>query len=307
MSRVSLACLAFAWIAASPRATFAQTVALEWSAPDECADSGEMQDRVSQRLGESTSRAPLSASGRIERTPSGYTLTLRTPTGERQLEAASCDELVESAAVILALLIDPRAVHEPKEVEPEPEPEAEETEPEPTASPATNPEDRVLRGFVRAELIGDAGLLPRVGLGPGLAGGVTWYQTTFEFSANYFPAHDLRKDDGMGVGDLHAFAGSLGACQALLPKPELGPCLFVEYAWLSGRGTVPPVDNDSGGLWSLLIAARLSVALGSSFGWVLEFAMGLPTSVGEFKVQGEVVHKTGAVVGRARTGLEVRF
>jgi hypothetical protein len=304
---------------AMPCAALAAPLELAWDAPDACPDREAVEALVSQRLGErSTPRAaPLTASGRISTGPTGFALTLRTPTGERKLEAASCDELAQSAAVILALLIDPRAAPvPPPSVEPEPEPEPEpDPEPAEESSPtsAPNSASRMVHGFVRAELVGDVGLLPSVGLGPGVAGGVVVDRTTLELSGTYLPAHDVTQGDDDDVGDLRAFIGRLGACQALLAKPALGPCAFVEYTRLLGGGddSLEPHHDVDGGLWSLLAAARLSVGIDASFGWILELGVGLPLSIAEFSVgegaSARTVHRTSRVVGHARTGLELRF
>jgi hypothetical protein len=296
----------------------AEPLELEWDAPDGCPDREAVEKLVSRQMGERVTTklsAPLSASGRVALTSGAYTLTLRTPTGDRRLEAETCDELAEGAAVILALLIDPHAA--PTQP-PEPEPEPNEPDPEAAAgttreaSPpmAANDAKRVLRGFLRPELIGDAGLLPRVGLGLGFAGGVTWYRATFELSGTFFPTHDLRSGQ-TDLGDLRAFTGRIGVCDAWLARPALGPCFFMEYARLiasGGEGLTPMGKIVDGGLWSLLPAARLAMAIGASFGWVLELGIGLPLSVAAFTVENRgTLHETSRLVGRARTGFELRF
>lgn len=310
----------FGFALALPCAATAEPDALEldWDAPSSCPDEDAVERLVSQHLGERTAprAAPLVASGRISVAAQGFALSLRTPTGERRLDAASCDELAQSAAVILALLIDPRALPAPAPSptttpEPEPEPEAEPADSSPT--PAANSAARFVHGFVRAELAGDAGLLPHVGLGPGVAGGVVIYRTTIELSGTYLPTHDVTDEQDRDAGDLRAFIGRLGACHSFVATPEVGPCAFAEYTRLVGRGddALKPVLDVDAGLWSLLLAARLSVGIGASFGWMLEIGLGLPLSVAEFtagaREPAQTVHKTNGVVGRARTGLELRF
>jgi hypothetical protein len=300
-------CLVLLFVVALPPAAHADPLELAWDSPDDCPDRDDVEELVAQRLGERavTSNVPLSASGRVAQTPNGFSLTLRTPHGERRLEAPSCDELAQSAAVILALLIDPHAAPEP---EPEPEPDSD-SDAETSAPTAANSRSRAWHGFVRAELVADAGLLPNVSLGPGLAGGVVLYRTTFELAATYLPTQGIARSTG-DVGELRALGARFGVCQDLLQNPGLGPCLFVEYTRLVGRGSgLDPVRDVDGGLWSLLLAARLSVPFGTTFAWMLELGIGLPLSVAEFTVgsPGETVHETNAVVGRARTGIELRF
>lgn len=306
---------------ALPCAAAAEPLALDWDAPNGCPDEDDVEKLVSQRLGEhsTTSTSQLSASGRVVRTPAGFALTLSTPTGERRLESARCDELAQSAAVILALLIDPRAIPQtPPAAKPEPAPDPS-PEPEPVPDSAENPQPsaaasdpRRAHGFIRAELVGDAGLLPRVGIGPGVAGGVILDRTTIELSGSYLPGHDVR-DAGSDVGDLRAFIGRLGACQALLARPNLGPCGFVEYTRLVGRGDsgLEPARDVDATVWSLLAAARVSGGIGPAFGWMLEIGIGFPLEGASFKVgagdAARSVHQTGGVVGRARAGIELRF
>ena len=300
-----------------PCVAFAEPLALDWDAPGGCPDEDDVEALVAQRLGEhsTTSTSRLSASGRVTQTPTGFLLTLSTPTGERRLESARCDELAQSAAVILALLIDPHALPQTPSAAaaasevPEPEPAA----PEVAQPSATYTRPLVLHGSLRAELVGDAGLLPRVSLGPGVAGGVVLNRTTLEISGTYLPGQDVRAEAGYDVGDLRAFIGRLGACQALLARPSLGPCGFVEYTRLSGRGdagldTSRRVDAT---VWSLLAAARLGGELGPSLGFLLEVGVAFPLEGASFRVgSGDAarsVHQTGAVLGRARAGIELRF
>jgi hypothetical protein len=303
-------------VVAQPQVAFAAPLELDWDAPDPCPDRDDVDALVMRHLGErSTTRAPVAASGRVTQTSNGYVLTLRTSTGERRLEAVSCDELAQSAAVILALLIDPRAAPPEPVVEEEPEPAAEEpaeAEPEEPASrsaPYAGLES--VRGFVRLEAVGDLGFLPSLAVGPGLAAGVIWNRTTIELSGSYFPTQDIEYE-GRDVGDVRVFSGRLGVCQAVIARPEFGPCLFAEYARLVGGGetNLDPSSDFKGGLWSLLLAARVWVPFGSVGGAMFELGLGLPVPGGDFKVQDgreRIVHRTSTMIGRARTGFELRF
>ncbi len=314
MRLLARTCLLFGLISASPRvaAQGSSALALAWDVPAECGDESRVFSSVSQRLGERAAVGTrVEASGRIERTAGGYALALRTPTGERRLEAASCDELIESAAVILALLIDPR-VQEP-EAEPDSEAEAEpEPEPEPTAEsdPTSASGPSPWSGLLRAEVLADIGLLPRFGLAPGLALGAGFEQTYLEVSASYFPTHDVSNQNGIGdVGDLRAFNTRFGACQLFFRAPAIGPCVFGEYTRITGGGSseLMPREEVDVALWSLLVAARLTLPIQGMFGWMFEVGIALPTRKAGFTVEGAAVHETSDVVGRLRTGLELRF
>ncbi|HKP63600.1 MAG TPA: hypothetical protein VJV78_42990 [Polyangiales bacterium] len=292
MRVLSLVCsIALGQIALS-RAHAAEPLELEWSAPAGCPDREYVRGEVSERLGERAAQgSPLSASGQIEATAAGFELQLRAQGGERRLEAASCEELAESAAVILALLIDPQAASPP---------------------PAASEPGLRVWGAVRAELVGDLGLLPGPSLGPGLALAIGIENSSLELSGTYLPTQDLESPtDGEDVGDLRAFAGRVSFCQLLLPSVGLSPCASLEYARLTGAGSgsldqAKPVDAS---IWSLLLAARWSPSLGGPWLFVLELAAGLPFSFAAFTLQPSdlAAHETGKVLGRLRAGLELRF
>jgi hypothetical protein len=266
---------------------------LEWTAPAGCPDRERVLQAVSERLGERADQGePLSASGEIEVTPAGFALQLRAQGGERLLSAGSCEELAESAAVILALLIDPQVA------------------PPPTAASEPGPP---IWGLVRVELVGDLGLLPGPSLGPGLAVAIGIAGSSLELSGAYLPTQDPSSPSGAeDVGDLRAFTGRVSMCQVLVPALGLGPCASLEYARLTGGGSATLMDSKtvSAGLWSLLLAARLSLPLGGSFALMLELAVGLPFSVAAFTLDPSdsvVAHETSEVLGRLRSGLEFRF
>ncbi len=89
-------------------------VDLAWSAPAECPSVSDVRAAVSRDLGATPQRgAPLVARATVARSNMGWTalLVVTGPdgTGERALHAATCGELADATALILALAIDPRA------------------------------------------------------------------------------------------------------------------------------------------------------------------------------------------------------
>jgi hypothetical protein len=291
MRVLSLVCsIAIGQVALS-HAKAAEQLELEWSAPAGCPDRAQVLRSVSERLGDRAPEgSPLSASGEVEATPAGFALRLHAQGGERRLEAASCEELAESAAVILALLIDPQPP------------------PPPSAASASGPP---IWGAVRAELIGDLGLLPGPSLGPGIALAVGIAHSSLELSGSYLPTQHLHSPStSQDVGVLRVFAGRVSFCQLLFPALGLGPCASLEYARLTGGGndTLEESKTVGASVWSLLLAARWSVSLAGSLGFMLELAVGLPFSVAAFTVDPSgVAHETDSVLGRVRSGLELRF
>lgn len=83
-------------------------IQLEWRSPDECLLAANVEHSV-QRM---VKREPLvvqTARVVIERHESRWTATLDMQHGVRRLEGASCEELAETLAVVIALAIDPLA------------------------------------------------------------------------------------------------------------------------------------------------------------------------------------------------------
>ena len=129
---------------------------VRWDAPPQCGTADDVRAEVS-RLGvvpRQSEDAPLSVSGTVARNDDGtWRLTLVVDRGgrprARALEAASCQALVDSAAFIIAIALDPSVGGEEPTPPPEPaEPEAP-PEPEPPERAAPSP-DRTLWLAVQA-------------------------------------------------------------------------------------------------------------------------------------------------------------
>lgn len=99
----------------------APTFPLEWRAPSVCGSEAEFQSAVNQRLPEASKPArPLTFVVEVRRVGDEFELRLviadAGERSERVLAAAGCRELVETAALIVAMAIDPRvAAVEPAE------------------------------------------------------------------------------------------------------------------------------------------------------------------------------------------------
>lgn len=299
-----LAVLLLVFTAGSTRAEDRVPIELTWNAPAECPDRDWVLRSIAARL-DSAALQPTAAkraSARVARKGDGYTLTLQTDQGERQLNAASCEELAGSAALILAFIADPRRAELPAAA-----PEL------PTAAESGTP--LPLSGYVRAEWLVDVGMLPQAATGPGIALGLTLADTSFELAAGFLLNNSVNYVVAGGGGQqtlaqLHAFAAQLGVCQRLIEGPELGVCLFGEHM----RVTADPDEavksrtTPSAPVWTVLTAARLAVPIGTRLAWYVELGLGVPLLGARFRVEGlGVIHETGNVVGRLRTGLGFRF
>lgn len=122
--------------------------AVRWEAPPECGTADDVRAEVT-RLGvapQPGDDATLSVSGTVARNDDGtWRLTLVVDRDgrprARALEAASCRALVDSAAFIIAIALDPSVGGEDPEPTPEPEPPPAEPEAiEPLDDPEPEPE-----------------------------------------------------------------------------------------------------------------------------------------------------------------------
>jgi hypothetical protein len=302
-----------------------EDVDLAWDAPDDCPDRAWVLRSIAARLNGAAAqpRAAISASGRIERRASDYALTLRTEQGERQLNAASCEELAGSAALILAFIVDPQHTPEPAAVA-APPPET----PAPAGDAAAAADEKAaeieatasgptlaLTGYARAEWTVDVGMMAHAATGPGISIGLTLVDTSMELSAAFLLNNSVSYVAAGGEGasslaHLSAFMAQLGLCQRVLRGPDLGICVLGEHM----RMTADPADalasrsTHSAPVWSVLAAARAAVPIGTRFAWVVELGIGVPLLGARFRVDGiGVIHETGDVVGRLRTGLRLSF
>ncbi|MGE0790785.1 MAG: hypothetical protein AB7S26_34240 [Sandaracinaceae bacterium] len=123
--------LAAALALLAPRPAAAQErLAFAWTAPPECPTRERVLDEIARLLGgEIPDGDPLIVEGAARADPAGFALTLRTRAqgedgaaldGTRELDGASCDELSDAAALVVALMIDPQRVAEASAVSEEP-------------------------------------------------------------------------------------------------------------------------------------------------------------------------------------------
>lgn len=344
----ALAC-ALACVIAGSQPVSAQ-MAIAWTAPDGCPREAAFVAEVERVLGRALSPEDgqrVNVHADVASDGPGFTLELRTQAGaaqgERKLRAPNCDELFAAAAVIVALLVDPEAVHR-KSASPSASaspsttsasPSASASHPASTSQPvgppdagATAPagaapphepatEDPVVaqvagataRWFVRANLVADYGSLPEVGLGPGLGIGAQLGALTVELSGSYLPSQQAVVE-GRSVAALEVAAAGVGLCYALAFAPALAPCVRAEYGRMWGRGQgLRRGDLERSGSVAL-------VQLGLRAQWSPEpwFVLGAEVGPGllplhtVFTVAGVgTVHEPNTLVLRLRAGAALRF
>ncbi len=171
---------------------------LTWDAPRGCDQADSVRARVGARLaGRPQPDVSLNAAGTITASDAGYVMSLTLRQGEnesaRSFEATTCEEVVETAVLLMVMTLDPLAIPEPPPTEPEPQPEPEpapepepppepEPEPEPAPAPAPEPEPQPQPPGAKLEARGRLG----GGLGFGPLPGVSG---VFELAAGVGQTH----------------------------------------------------------------------------------------------------------------------
>jgi hypothetical protein len=203
----------------------AASVRLTWHAPPACPKRTHLEQRIAQHLGrdldQSVEKPALEISGIVSAPPEHadpwlleLVITRGDTTGSRKLEADTCAELVDAAAFISAVAIDPTVATSEPEPEPRPEPKP---QPEPEPQPQPKPEPTRAEQPTAPQASGPRGALA-------LSGGVG-----FGALPRIFPAVDLR-----------------GALLVKRARIELG----LQH----GFATQTPIIDDVGGRFWVLVA-----------------------------------------------------
>jgi hypothetical protein len=231
-----------------------------------CADGGEVSFLAERALGRPLSDIPGPRfSIEIERRGGGFTARLETHAaadssgaGVRSFRAPSCDELVETLglAVAIALGVNPKASPPPAAPEHSTPTEwvAEASEPDRSpAAPGDHPQLTAL-GWV----IGDSGSLPSPALGVGLGAALRWTALELRGGGLWLPARrgapaGLPNGDGSPGAEIGLLLGSAQACAPLSLKTdavELGVCAGWELGRMHATGTGVLRPYRKGALWS---------------------------------------------------------
>ncbi len=250
---------------------------------------------------------------------------------QRELEADECSELVNAAAFVIALTLDP-----PMGASPETEPTSEipETTAEPPAGapeqeqPTPPPDPRGSRADdaspVSLDSPSDAGFHTTVGLHAALAhavapepllgGGVSVSLLWLDDSSIWDPTLRLSVDYVAGAGftaaggeaSFRLAGGTLELCPVLLGDVRFGvrPCAMFTAGAVSASGSFTPLNETHTRPWGVLGGAL--VAHGAlSPGLVAELSLGLGATLVRDTYQFEpvVLHEVGPLAARGTFGI----
>jgi len=286
-----------------------------WSAPKECPAQGEVEQRMRDKL---PAGAEASARARVEKHKKGFKLTLEIPSrGERVLEADTCDAVIASAAVVLAMSY--QADHPKEEAQPAPKEEkpaapvivpasidSEKEAPKPPPSEAP----RSLFG-ARAEGAVDVGLLPTPTFGGGIAFGVDPIARLHVelFGGLYASQEATLASDATRGATFSLVSGGARGCYSITRKIEIGPCLGAEVVSISANGFgAARVTNATSLTWGPEASAAALVPIAGPISLRAGAGAFFPLARQSFVITAQgTVHRADAVAFRAFVGPEVRF
>jgi hypothetical protein len=298
------------------RAAFASTAAslIEWDAPAACRGALDVYGRLSSVLGEEpeTLGRLSHVRGSVVQTPKGYRLVLETleqgRRSSRLFEAASCDDLVDAAALAIALAMAPDTPLAGSSADPEPASDLEQsTIPLDSAPSGANPPSTAprLRAFASANALIEYGALPRLGMGVAVSGGARLGALSFGAYGVLLASERLRVAPAQNV-EFDLSLGGLRACYALFERaPRLDACAAFEAGRFNALGLSLAPAREAHDLWAAAGGAlQAEWPLSGALGIQLRAEPMLPLIRKQYTVNGsESVHAPAALSSRLYLGL----
>jgi hypothetical protein len=307
----------------------AEAFTWSWQAPPDCPSPEDVRAEVARLLGGEI-RLPAGRDFRAKASVShGQTWSVSIETelagrpGRRSIEAASCQDLADATALILALTIDPDvAVTHPTRpkapLPPSPSPlqPAQSPPPVPTSTqPAPRKQASSTDVLFGLQAEGSQGTLPSVDLGLGGSIGVVGRRYRVELRA----AYGLRRDQIAhattlpdAYGQFNFLAGVLAGCFNLGREAlAFGPCADAEVGWVSAKGYGVSRSMTASRPW-LAIGAGGYAAISLSSRWSVPLHLDVlaPVLRPEFvfkSVTASRVFQAPVVGVRVNAGIELRF
>ncbi|MFZ5892647.1 MAG: hypothetical protein ACOY0T_16430 [Myxococcota bacterium] len=310
---------------------------LDWLSPPAC-DARERTLEALQRLLQASPRelatSPLTASASVTRTATGgwHLLLTTTHAGQqltRKLEATSCDELSDAAALILALVLDPELLTRPSST---PATSAEASGPSEATSLRTLSQPRKaiapappvssappvarpsppLRALPLVELgpLAAWGALPSPAFGVSLTGGFDLSHWRWLITGSYFPGRraSLAGTNGSASFELRTLAATVCWLPEAFRNMYLGPCVTSEFGSIAARPEGVDFPSDDTKRWGASGAGvLLRFASRRAFEFGLQSSLLVPWGRPEFRLAGSILHQPAALTLQIRGFLGVRF
>lgn len=287
-------------------------VALEWNVPagEHCPSARTVLDQVSKLVESSPSNERAVVRARADVRKLGerrfrveLTTLVAGEEGHRVIEERSCSAMAEATVLILAWMVDPKAL----DMAP-----AQPKEPEEPAVPARVAQPPPRRGAPRlvfaAEALGDLGTLPNPALGVGFQLGARWSRLRLDARGGLWASQTVHLD-GLDAGASFGLL-TLGVDACVAPwEVDLAVCAGPELERLEGTGFgVDSPRTDSVTSFAFALGAEGRVAIIGPLGLAGAVRLIVPTRRETFGLDEiGVLHRPGPVSGRAELGLSVLF
>jgi hypothetical protein len=287
----------------------AGSLTLSWQAPLGCPARDELRAEIARLLG-GTIRVPSGGDIKARAVvlhEQTWSLTIETQSagrpGQRSIEAASCQDLADATALIIALMVDPDAVAA-NATNPKPVPAT----PPPDSRPAPAMQRRSVQYLVGVHAAASQGTLPSFDLGIGGGVGLAGRRWRVELRGTY----GLRRDQKAGAyGEFNFAAAALAACfNFQWGGVALGPCADGELGLVSAKGVNVDESFPAQTLWAALGAgAYAAIPLGPHLSLPLHLDVLAPLRRTEYMVKNVPgrVYQAPAVGGRLSAGIELHF
>jgi hypothetical protein len=281
-------------------------VEVQWTAPEGCPSAADVTNSVTRLTGGAAPREDVVVRAVVTTHPSGFRVVV-APDGaaDRVIDAATCSELADATAIVVALMIAPTPIAKP----------AESTSIAPPLPPSiTPPRSHVDEGptpfAIAIDARGDIGSLPH--LAEGFAASLAWTpdRYRFEITGTYWPTQTAYAESTSGPGGkFDLITVTLRACDALFGRRVISACAEFDVGSLRGNGFATQTASSERGLW---MAPGGGILAAFPLGRALALRVGVDAFVPIFREDFYLanvgsVHRAAAVVGRGSLGFEFRF
>jgi hypothetical protein len=288
---------------------------LHWNAPATCADAAALDREVSALLGKPLGLVEsMSIDGVIrEEGPGQYRLQLRmqarTPGAAetvREIQAADCQELLQAAALAIALAVTNGEAAPTAPARTAPVPATPDEAPPRAAAPVT-PQASEPHIVIDAAALLDVGAFPQAAWGGEIE--LAWQQRWLRVMAlaGWLPPQQQRLSNGAADADFALGFGAVSVCgRAQIGPLEAAACGGFELGQMSVHALGIDHPKPANTAWRAL-QTRLAVALplGRHFAAMASLGLSLPLTRAEFVLDGQPAHQAAAVCLRSLLGLQI--
>jgi hypothetical protein len=295
--------LCFAYATVAPDARGAESLQLEWVAPEECPAEKQFRERLADVYGRGNAASSTPLHGRVTLSRRGdatwqavVELWGLGAASTRSVEGDSCAGVAAAAEVVVGMAL----AHAHDQVATPPDDGAD-REPSPHPVPP----------FFGAAFLADIGTLPSLAAGGEIVAGVHASRVRLEAAAAAFVSRDAVAAANPTEGaDFLALQAEARACYELgTDRFVLAPCAGGGSDWTHAHGFGSQAPRDADFFSAFLSAGGLAALRLGRLVWLRVLAEGaLPLLRPTFTIEGTgFVHRAAPVLVRAALGAEMRF